>query len=64
MKITFVLMSAVLGLCVSGCYTAHKVENGTVHVAKKTGHAVGHATEKVGNSIAHGGEKLQDKTDQ
>jgi hypothetical protein len=64
MKITLVLMSVMVGFCVSGCYTAHKVENGTERVAKKTGHAVGHATEKVGDSIAHGGEKLENKTDQ
>ena len=64
MKITFALLSAVAALFISGCHTVHKVENGTEHVAKKTGHAVGHATEKVGKSIAHGGEKLQEKTDQ
>jgi hypothetical protein len=64
MKTTFVLMSMVFGFCVCGCCTAHKVEHGTVHAAKVTGHAVGNATEKVGDSIAHGGEKLEDKSGQ
>lgn len=64
MKITFVILGAVAGLSLCGCHTVHKVENGTEHVAKKTGHAVGHATEKVGDSISRGGRKLQDKTDQ
>ncbi|HWB59250.1 MAG TPA: hypothetical protein VG733_07150 [Chthoniobacteraceae bacterium] len=64
MKITKVLFGVTAALCISGCHTVHKVENGTEHVAKKTGHAVGHATEKVGNSISHGGQKLEEKTDQ
>lgn len=64
MKIPFVLMSAAAALCISGCYTVHKVEHGTEHVADKTGHAVGRATEKVGNAISNGGEKLEEKTDQ
>ena len=51
---------AGLGLC--GCHTVHKVENGTEHVAKETGHAIGKGTEKVGNGIANGGEKLEQKT--
>ena len=64
MKKILILASMIAGLGLCGCRTTHKVENGTVHVAKETGHAVGHATEKVGDSIAHGGEKLENKTDQ
>jgi hypothetical protein len=64
MKITFASLGIAAALCICGCRTAHHVENGTEHVAKKTGNAVGHATEKVGNAISNGGQKLEDKTDQ
>lgn len=64
MKTTLVILGLVAGLAVSGCQTAHDVKNGTVSVAKDTGHAIGHGTKKVGNSIAKGGQKLENKTDQ
>ncbi len=64
MKKTLILASMIAGLALCGCRTTHKVEHGTVKVAKETGHAIGHATEKVGDSVAHGGEKLENKTDQ
>jgi hypothetical protein len=63
MKLSFILLSTVVGFGICGCHTVHKVENGTVKVADKTGHAVGSANQKVGDSISHGGQKLQEKTD-
>ena len=64
MKHAMVPLGVAAALCLAGCNTAHKVENGTKNAAKTTGHALGHATDKAGAAISKGGQKLENKTDQ